>query len=146
MVKAIDLGNERDDVAVYYWARLCTGQLQRGDPYTALRRCVVVLITSFAELTNQRFHSIFQVHERYGGELLTGHLELHLLELPKLPSALDRNDEPNLALRGKFLSAGADERARFKISFPERPRRRLGRGRSVTGCSVSSTSRQTRAT
>jgi PD-(D/E)XK nuclease family transposase len=40
---------------------------------------------------------------------LTGHLELHLLELPKLPSALDRNDEPNLALWGKFLSAGADE-------------------------------------
>jgi predicted transposase/invertase (TIGR01784 family) len=95
--------------ALYYWARLYTGQLQRGDPYTALRRCVVVLITSFAELTNQRFHSIFQVHERDGGELLTGHLELHLLELPKLPRALDRNDEPNLALWGKFLAAGADE-------------------------------------
>ena len=41
--------------------------------------------------------------------LLTAHLELHLLELPKLPSALDRNDEPNLALWGKFLAAGADE-------------------------------------
>jgi predicted transposase/invertase (TIGR01784 family) len=53
--------------------------------------------------------SIFQVHERHGGELLTGHLELHLLELPKLPRALDRNDEPNLALWGKFLAAGADE-------------------------------------
>jgi predicted transposase/invertase (TIGR01784 family) len=49
------------------------------------------------------------VQERHGGELLTGHLELHLLELPKLPSARDRNDEPNLALWGKFLSAVADE-------------------------------------
>ena len=68
-----------------------------------------MLITNFAELTSQRFHSIFQVHERHGGELLTGHLELHLLELPKLPSARDRNDEPSLALWGKFLSAVADE-------------------------------------
>jgi predicted transposase/invertase (TIGR01784 family) len=95
--------------ALYYWARLYAGQLQRGDPYTALRRCVVVLITNFAELASRRFHSIFQVHERHGRELLTGHLELHLLELPKLPSALDRNDEPTLALWGKFLSAVADE-------------------------------------
>ena len=95
--------------ALYYWARLYVGQLQRGDPYTALRRCVVVLITNFPELASQRFHSIFQVQERYGGEPLTGHLELHLLELPKLASALDRNDEPNLALWGKFLSAVNDE-------------------------------------
>ncbi|MET0790306.1 MAG: Rpn family recombination-promoting nuclease/putative transposase [Polyangiaceae bacterium] len=95
--------------ALYYWARLYTGQLLRGDPYTALRRCVVVLITNYAELTGQRFHSIFQAHDRSGHELLTGHLELHLLELPKLPSALDRNDEPSLALWAKFLAAGADE-------------------------------------
>jgi len=95
--------------ALYYWARLFTGQLRRGDPYTALRSCVVVVITDFAELANQRFHSVFQVRERHGGELLTAHLELHLLELPKLPSALDRNDEPNLALWAKFLSAQADE-------------------------------------
>ena len=94
---------------LYYWARLYTGQLRRGDPYTALRRCVVVLITNFAELTSPRFHSVFQVRERHGGELLTGHLELHLLELPKLASAQVQNDEPSLALWGKFLSAGADE-------------------------------------
>jgi predicted transposase/invertase (TIGR01784 family) len=95
--------------ALYYWARLYTGQQRRGAPYTALRRCVVVLITNFAELASERFHSIFQVQERHAGELLTGHLELPFLELPKLPSACDRNDEPNLALWAKFLSAGADE-------------------------------------
>lgn len=69
----------------------------------------MVLITDFAELASRRFHSIFQVRERYGGELLTGQLELHLMELPKLPSALDRNDEPNLALWAKFLAAATDE-------------------------------------
>ena len=68
----------------------------------------VVLITTFAELTTPRFHSEFQVRERHDGELLTHHLELHLVELPKLPSALDTNEEPELILWGKFLSAVAD--------------------------------------
>ncbi|HYQ29197.1 MAG TPA: PD-(D/E)XK nuclease family transposase [Polyangiaceae bacterium] len=54
-------------------------------------------------------HSIFQVRERHGGELLTPQLELHLLELPKVPRAVARNDEPNLAIWAKFLSAKADE-------------------------------------
>jgi len=95
--------------ALYYWARLYTGQLQRGDPYTALRRCVVVLITDFSELTSQRFHSVFQVNEQHGWERLTSHLEIHLIELPKLADAEAQNDEQNLALWGKFLSARADE-------------------------------------
>jgi len=94
---------------LYYWARMFTGQLGRGAPYTKLRRCVVVLITDFAELANQRFHSIFRAYERHGHELLSDHFELHLLELPKLRGAIDRNDEPNLALWAKFLSAAADE-------------------------------------
>jgi predicted transposase/invertase (TIGR01784 family) len=94
---------------LYYWARMYVGQLQRGEPYTALRRCVVVLITDFVELTSQRFHSTFQVNEQHGRERLTSHLEIHLLELPKLTNNGDENDEPSLALWGKFLSAKADE-------------------------------------
>jgi predicted transposase/invertase (TIGR01784 family) len=40
---------------------------------------------------------------------LTDQLELHLLELPKLESALDRNDEPMVTAWGRFLVAAADE-------------------------------------
>jgi len=95
--------------ALYYWARLYAGQLQRGDPYTALRRCVVILITNFFELASRRFHSSFRVQEQHDAELLTNHLELHLLELPKLRGALDKNDEPSLAAWGRFLTANADD-------------------------------------
>lgn len=94
--------------ALYYWARLYTGQLQRGDPYAALRRCVVVLITDFSELKSQRFHSVFQINEQHGRELLTSHLEIHLVELPKLADAQTRKDEQSLTLWGKFLSARVD--------------------------------------
>jgi predicted transposase/invertase (TIGR01784 family) len=95
--------------ALYYWARLYSGQLVRGDSYRELRRCVVVLITSFVELSSPRFHSVFHAAEQKSRRRLTDHLELHLVELPKLKSALDSDDEPSLRSWGKFLTAAADE-------------------------------------
>ena len=95
--------------ALYYWARLYAGQLKRGGSYTELRRCVVVFIADFMELAGPRFHSTFRVQERHSAQPLTDHLELHVLELPKLQGALDENDEPSLAAWGKFLSAATDE-------------------------------------
>jgi predicted transposase/invertase (TIGR01784 family) len=70
---------------------------------------VVVLITSFSELAGRRFHSTFRAQERHDGEALTDHLELHVLELPKLQAAIDRNDEPNLTAWATFLAATTDE-------------------------------------
>ena len=95
--------------ALYYWARLYVGQQQHGSPYTDLRRCAVIWITNFNELPEQRFHSIFSLRESHNAALLTDQLELHLVELPKLRDALDRNDEPTLLAWGKFLTATADE-------------------------------------
>jgi predicted transposase/invertase (TIGR01784 family) len=97
---------------LFYWGRLYTGQLQRGTPYPELRRCVVIFITDFVELEGERFHSIFQARERHGGELLTDHLELHFVELPKLPAlwaSFEGSDEPSLLAWCRFLSASEDE-------------------------------------
>jgi predicted transposase/invertase (TIGR01784 family) len=95
--------------ALYYWARMYAGQLRRGAPYTDLRRCAVVLITSFAELAGPYFHSVFRVHDQSGAGPLTDHLELHLVELPKLRPSLDANNEPALAAWGRFLTATTDD-------------------------------------
>jgi predicted transposase/invertase (TIGR01784 family) len=95
-------GRER---ALYYWARLYGGQLARGDHYAELRRCVVVFITDFNELDDKRFHSTFRVEETHDHTPLTDQLEIHLIELPKLPQAALTNDEPDLVLWGKFLTA-----------------------------------------
>jgi predicted transposase/invertase (TIGR01784 family) len=94
---------------LFYWGRLYTGQLQRGEPYSALQRCAVVLIADFVELSGPSFHSVFQARERATGELLTDHLELHVLELPKLRDAFVGMDEPSLAAWCRFLSAETDE-------------------------------------
>jgi predicted transposase/invertase (TIGR01784 family) len=94
---------------LFYWARLYTGQLQRGDGYSKLRRCAVVLIADFVELASPSFHTVFQARERSSGQLLTDQLELHLVELPKLRNVLAGTDEPALARWCRFLAADADE-------------------------------------
>jgi predicted transposase/invertase (TIGR01784 family) len=95
--------------ALYYWARLYVGQLQRGSAYAQLRRCAVIWITTFHELPDTRFHSVFRVLQAHDASPLTDHFELHLLELPKLREALDKNDEPSLTAWGRFLAATADD-------------------------------------
>lgn len=95
--------------ALYYWARLYVGQLQRGSAYTDLRRCVVIWIANFNELPKLRFHSVFGLRDAEGGPPLTDHLELHLIELPPLREAQDRNDEPIRCAWARFLTATADE-------------------------------------
>ena len=94
---------------LYYWARLYAGQLTRGADYPALRRCAVILFADFNLLQGPRFHSIFRALEVHSAQPLTDHLELHVVELTKLASSVDRNDEPNLALWAKFLTAATDE-------------------------------------
>lgn len=91
------------------WSRLYSGQLQRGASYVDLQRCIGIWITDFSELSGARFHSTFRVLEVHDGEPLTEHLELHWVELPKLPGALERNGEPDLVAWGKFLAAVEDE-------------------------------------
>jgi predicted transposase/invertase (TIGR01784 family) len=92
-----------------YWSRLYTSQLSRGQPYSRLKRCAVILITDFSELRSARFHSAFQVRERGSGELFSPQLELHVLELPKLRAKEKDDDEPRLAAWCRFLSADTDD-------------------------------------
>ncbi len=104
---------------LFYWGRLYSGQLKVGQAYSGLKRCVVVLITDFKELPTARFHSVFQARERTTGDLLTDHLELHLLELPKLRAAITGNDEPAVAAWCRFLSAETDsEREALAMQHP----------------------------
>jgi predicted transposase/invertase (TIGR01784 family) len=104
---------------LFYWGRMYTGQLKRGQPYSGLQRCVVVLITDFDELPGARFHSVFQARERTTCDLLTDHLELHVLELPKVRQALVGNDEPAVTAWGRFLSAETDsEREALAMQHP----------------------------
>jgi predicted transposase/invertase (TIGR01784 family) len=96
--------------ALYYWARMYGAQLGPGMAYEELRPCVVVFILGYSELQSGRFHSTFGVQEVHGGERFSDQLEVHLVELPKLPKrGAGQSEEELLEDWGRFFSARGDE-------------------------------------
>ena len=96
--------------ALYYWARMYGAQLQPGMPYNNLKACVAIFILGHSELPSNRFHSTFEVLEVHGGERLSDHLQVHFVELPKLPArGSGPSDEALLEDWGRFFSAQSDE-------------------------------------
>ena len=76
--------------SLYYWAKLYVSQLNEGEIYKSLKPtiCINVLDYSLVDAIN-RPHSCFMLHEMKEPEyVLTDHLMLHFLELPKLDITL----------------------------------------------------------
>ncbi len=95
---------------LYYWARMYGSQLQPGMPYDELQTCVAVFILGYTELRTERFHSTFEVLEVHSGERLSEQLQVHFVELSKLPPrGGPRSDEPLLEDWGRFFSARTDQ-------------------------------------
>ncbi len=102
--------------ALYYWARLYASQLERGQPYTALRPVISVLFLDYVELPTPRFHSEFRVLEVSEHFAFSDALTLHVIELPKCRAAKAAG-RPREAPQGdgtllawtRFLGAKSDE-------------------------------------
>jgi predicted transposase/invertase (TIGR01784 family) len=74
--------------ALYYWAQAYAGQLGKGDEYEQLCPVVGVNIVDFTIFPETvPVHTTFELVPRHNGPLiLTNHLAIHFLELPKLGS------------------------------------------------------------
>jgi predicted transposase/invertase (TIGR01784 family) len=75
--------------ALYYWSKLYTSQLENGDEYTRLLPVISINILSFKFLPElPAYHNFFMITEGRDREyVLTDHLVLHFLELPKIEDA-----------------------------------------------------------
>src|SRR5450756_1160340 len=81
--------------SLFYWGKLFTSQIQAGDNYGVMEKCIVINIIDFPYIPLNRFHTIFHVWEDEERHLLDDALEVHFLELPKLdmnPERMERND------------------------------------------------------
>ena len=84
--------------ALYYWARLYTGQLGQGEDYTTLQRTYSVNFLNFNLLDLPRYQSRFMILERDHPEIqLTDKFQMLFFELPKFDRRLDKL-ENNLEL------------------------------------------------
>ena len=81
--------DNRDNIKriLYYWARKYSSELQKGIPYTNLKRTICVLIADFTIdlLEDLEFHTQWKIIEEKGRKtVLTDDLELHIIELTKM--------------------------------------------------------------
>ncbi len=69
---------------LFYWSKLYSGQLQEGQSYKVLKKCVTINILNYSFLPNNQYHNVFHLCEDRSGISLIDDMELHFLELTKL--------------------------------------------------------------
>ena len=84
---------EMRERSLYYWTKLYEGQLHESETYHSLHPAAVITVLDFVEIPNDRVHNVFQIKNQ-DGALLTNHLTLHFLELPKLAQPAPRESTP----------------------------------------------------
>ena len=116
----IQVRNEGDypERTLFYWSRLYSSALPKGNDYLRLPRTVVVSIIDFSLFDCAEFHSEFRPLEVTRHEPLSDKMSLHFFELRKLPGEIDPKDMLQLWLR--LFSAETEEELK-KIEALEVP-------------------------
>ncbi|MFB5674856.1 Rpn family recombination-promoting nuclease/putative transposase [Paenibacillus terreus] len=69
---------------LFYWSKRYSSQLQEGQAYTELKKCVTINILDYSFIKNDRYHNVFHLREDHTGIELSDDIEVHFLELSKL--------------------------------------------------------------
>ena len=98
----IQLANKKNfkERMLDYWARLYSGQLDKGDDYTKLKRTILIAIVNFniKEFINEEYHTKWQIREERNKELiLTNDFEMHIIEIEKAIKSLQENKQDKIA-------------------------------------------------
>ena len=97
------------DRALFYLAKMYTGQIHSGENYAVFKKCVSISILDFELFKNTpEFYSCFHIREDSRHTLYTDKMEFHVLELPKLPKEL-KKDSSDILLWAKFINAEQKE-------------------------------------
>ena len=97
------------DRSLFYAAKMYTDQIEQGQKYDVLKKCVSISILDFALFKKEAdFYSCFHIWEDTRGFLYTDKMEFHVIELPKLPLEL-KEDCTGLELWAKFINAERKE-------------------------------------
>ena len=98
----IQLANKKNfkERMLEYWARLYSGQLDKGDDYTKLKRTILIAIVNFniKEFINEEYHTKWKIREERNKELiLTNDFEIHIIEIEKAIKSLKENKQDKIA-------------------------------------------------
>jgi len=99
--------SELPERITYYNSKMLVTQLKSGQVYGELQKTISIVIANFAIVQDsERYHHIFQLNEKETGILFTDLIEIHTLELSKIPMAPDNTKKYEWL---QFLSAEREE-------------------------------------
>ncbi len=97
------------DRSLFYVSKMYTEQIEQGQKYDVLKKCVNISILDFILFKDEtEFYSCFHIREDTRNFLYTDKMEFHVIELPKLPEEL-KEDYTELELWAKFINAERKE-------------------------------------
>ncbi|HHV17319.1 MAG TPA: Rpn family recombination-promoting nuclease/putative transposase [Thermoanaerobacterales bacterium] len=96
--------------SLFYWASMYMDQIHEGESYHELKKCIVINITNFNLITQTgKYHNTFNIKEKTEDIVLLEDLEIHYLELSKLPDEENVEELTPLEQWLYFLRDAADE-------------------------------------
>ena len=73
-----------DKRALYYWAKVYSGQLMGSEDYTTLNKAIGIHILNFTSIVDSdKYHNVFNIREKDSNLEYFKDLELHTIELKK---------------------------------------------------------------
>ena len=95
--------------SLFYASKMYTDQIEQGQKYDVLIKCVSISILDFELFKDQEeFYSSFHIREDQRNFLFTDKMEFHVIELPKLPK--ERKEESSdVELWAKFINSEREE-------------------------------------
>ena len=116
----IQLSNNGDTAErfLYYWSRLYSGQLVKGEKYKDLNKVIGIMILDYNLEKTKEIEQIstkWKIKEVTTGKeiVLTDMLELYIIEIPKVKRILEKEPNDKLAQWVQFLD-NPNEREVFK--------------------------------
>lgn len=92
---------------LYYWARLYSKQLKRGNNYNELHKtiCIAIINQNIAYLENLKAHTKWQIREEKDiTKILTDNLEIHIIEIQKAIKEYNKDRKNKLLQWMMFLN------------------------------------------
>ncbi len=92
---------------LYYWARLYSKQLKRGNNYNELHKtiCIAIINQNIPYLENLKAHTKWQIREEKDiTKILTDNLEIHIIEIQKAIKEYNKDRKNKLLQWMMFLN------------------------------------------
>ncbi len=107
------------DRSLFYLSKMYTDQIEQGQGYDVLKKCVSISILNFDLFKGEmEFYSRFHITEDTRHFLYTDKMEFHVIELPKLPKEL-KEDSSDILLWAKFINA--EKKEEFDVLASKNP-------------------------